>query len=722
MMEIADLFDAEQCLTTVQALHNSGDVVELRAVKPRPDTPGWEKTASGFYDNYQRLIEDAEKLNGRYAAIYVSLNPPKPELLSRSANRISFNPSDTVGDADIQTRRWLFLDFDPVRSSGIPATDAEQDLAFARARECREYLSGRGWPEPVRAASGNGAHLLYRIDLVNDDISRHLIDDILKALAAQYSDERVEMDAGTGNASRLAKLYGTLSAKGDAIGDRPHRLARLLREPDPIEVVSHGQLRDLGAMNPTVLTLGKQPNQSEGFDLEGWIAEKGLDVVKVTSWNGGRKWILAECPWDASHTDQAAYIVQLSNGAVAAGCHHSSCRGKAWHDLRDAVEPGWRDERSVRPYRDNGTTERSITYNPRTASDLVKESPEVCWLVSGILPVGGSMVLVGDAGSGKTWLTMALAIDVDQGRPWLGQFKTRQAKVLVIDEENANQLLKRRLEQLQRGARMNPDCSSLGVEFLTAQGVNLSDEASISAVDMMLDRHRPDLVIIDALVRIHRGNENDAMEMAKVFSVIKRWMVTYDCAFVFCHHRRKPGPTGNDPNSMFRGSSEIRAFVDSHLDIQAVKGEDGILTVSHAKSRFAEPVSKFRVAITDTAAGATEVRYDGLPKPPAEQKREEASDFLLNLVADGERHYRQDVIDKGSEVGLSRDILDGARKDLVTSGDLFEGNDGKTKYICLPERSVVPELPIERTERSQLDEVTQATKTDSGPTDHWTEA
>ena len=43
------------------------------------------------------------------------------------------------------------------------------------------------------------------------------------------------------------------------------------------------------------------------------------------------------------------------------------------------------DECSVRSYRDNGPTERSITLNPRSASDLIKDSPEVCWLVDGIL-------------------------------------------------------------------------------------------------------------------------------------------------------------------------------------------------------------------------------------------------------------------------------------------------------------------------------------------------
>ena len=77
-----------------------------------------------------------------------------------------------------------------------------------------------------------------------------------------------------------------------------------------------------------------------GFDLEAWIA--ALDVEGPETWNGGKRWVFPTCPWDSTHTNKSAYVVQLSNGAIAAGCHHNGCRGKDWHALRDQVEPGWR--------------------------------------------------------------------------------------------------------------------------------------------------------------------------------------------------------------------------------------------------------------------------------------------------------------------------------------------------------------------------------------------
>ena len=54
--------------------------------------------------------------------------------------------------------------------------------------------------------------------------------------------------------------------------------------------------------------------------------------------NGGHRYILEECPWNR-HTDKAAYIVQLPNGAIAAGCHHNSCQQYGWRELREHYEP-----------------------------------------------------------------------------------------------------------------------------------------------------------------------------------------------------------------------------------------------------------------------------------------------------------------------------------------------------------------------------------------------
>ncbi|MGA2185795.1 MAG: hypothetical protein ABSH47_22480, partial [Bryobacteraceae bacterium] len=132
-------------------------------------------------------------------------------------------------DADITKRRWLPIDLDPVRPSGISSTDQEHSLAVERAIQMREALRQEGWPDPIVGDSGNGAHLLYRVELPTGD--DELVKKCLQALARRFDDDQVKVDQKVFNPARIWKLYGTVSRKGDNVAERPHRLARILEAP-----------------------------------------------------------------------------------------------------------------------------------------------------------------------------------------------------------------------------------------------------------------------------------------------------------------------------------------------------------------------------------------------------------------------------------------------------------------------------------------------------------
>jgi hypothetical protein len=165
-----------------------------------------------------------------------------------------------------------------------------------------------------------------------------------------YSDDVVSVDLTTFNAARIWKVYGTLACKGDTLPDRPHRLARLFDVPSVVDVVTLAQLKALAALVPEP---PKAPSRSGSpqygaFNLPQWIAAHGLPVVSQGTWgSGGTRWILNPCPWNDMHTNKAAFIVQLPNGAIAAGCHHHGCVGNDWHALRGLYESDWRAARDT---------------------------------------------------------------------------------------------------------------------------------------------------------------------------------------------------------------------------------------------------------------------------------------------------------------------------------------------------------------------------------------
>jgi putative DNA primase/helicase len=340
----ADLAEMQKALSL---LHMPDSVIELRIL----DT-GRTGTVSGYFDNFERLAEAAARWSGKAPALYITLNSCNPALLARSANRLTSWAKHTTADHDIVKRHWLPLDFDPVRPAGISSTDAEHEAARERARACMDWLHRQGWPKPISADSGNGAHVVYPIDLPNDEKSAALVKRCLEALALLFSDQEVSLDLSIFNASRIWKLYGTKACKGENLPERPHRLAHLLGVPETLQAVSIDHLARLAAMLPPPRTAASHRLAAERapFDLPRWIAEHGLHVAMHGPWGaGGRMWVLNPCPWNPDHTNRAAYIVQFADGAIAAGCHHNGCADNDWHRLREVYEPGWRDRRAGQP-------------------------------------------------------------------------------------------------------------------------------------------------------------------------------------------------------------------------------------------------------------------------------------------------------------------------------------------------------------------------------------
>jgi hypothetical protein len=223
--------DPAEILRALELLAEPGQAIELRLLEVQSQGQRIPPTMSGYFDNVKDLADSALKYGGAAKGVYITLNPVNSALLARASNRLrTAGKHDALtSDADITKRRWLPIDLDPVRPSGISSTEQEHALAVERAFQIREALRQVGWPDPIVGDSGNGAHLLYRVELPTGD--NELVKRCLKALARRFDDDRVKIDQAVFNPARIWKLYGTVSRKGDSVSERPHRLARILEAP-----------------------------------------------------------------------------------------------------------------------------------------------------------------------------------------------------------------------------------------------------------------------------------------------------------------------------------------------------------------------------------------------------------------------------------------------------------------------------------------------------------
>ena len=340
--------DKEEIVRALTLWFQPGDVFEIRALGATTGMNTRPHTESGYFD-FEHAAEAADAIGKIRSAdgVYVTINPVKRDLLARAVYKLRFGKDlQTTADSNVIRRQWLLIDCDPIRESGIASTDAEHDLAIGKAKEIRDGLTSLGWPSPVLADSGNGAHLFYRVDLPADDGG--LVQNALAVLHTA-SDEHVEVDISVFNPARIVRVPGTMNRKGDdadgKVCGRPHRMAKILEVPETISAVTEDQLRSLVDKEPVAPPPAEvevcECEVESGFNLDDWIAKFAPDAESPKPYNGGRLWQFKVCPFNPEHNNRAAAIFQSSSGKPGFKCQHDGCAGNGWTKFRELREPGW---------------------------------------------------------------------------------------------------------------------------------------------------------------------------------------------------------------------------------------------------------------------------------------------------------------------------------------------------------------------------------------------
>lgn len=320
---------------TVSALWGTdGDVHEMRAL----NVDNRKGITSGYFDTPDMLQAAATTLVPRTGQIYWTVNPVKPDLLARSHNQVQPYASATTSDEHIARRAWLPLDIDPVRVAGIPSTETELHEARALATTVRDTMAARGWPLPAAMDSGNGAYLLYAIDLPNDADSTDLVQRALQAFGREFDTAAAHVDQTCYNAARILRVPGTMNRKGTGSPDRPHRLAALYSAPTG--VVTPAMLTAFAGPPPApVAPVVSRPRTggAPDFDVAAFIGRHFPGATHKTV-AGNDVWVLDVCPWNAEHNRGEAHVTRRPSGMLGAECKHESCRW-TWQDLRERLEP-----------------------------------------------------------------------------------------------------------------------------------------------------------------------------------------------------------------------------------------------------------------------------------------------------------------------------------------------------------------------------------------------
>lgn len=353
-------------------------MVELRVPEYRQGTRSG--TASGYYDDLDKLAHDATAIDSHAPGLYVTLNRVNPACLARRKNRMQTGGRmATTEDTDIIRRLWLPFDLDAIRPSETSSTDEEHAAAIKRAQDIKAWLMDNGWPQPLILDSGNGSWTLFPVDLPVDDEHNKLVDKVARLVSQIFTDGVVKVDTSVLNPSRIFKLPGTMVCKGDNMPDRSHRRSMILEYPAERVNVTVDQLKSLAVLADQLNTpkAENKPGESQGLGVS---AQELLDQLRcqVVSERRARLGTIAkldECPWNHNHK-RSAWILWDDNGQVlAAGCPHNSCHSNENRviELLDQYMPGWKDRKKQDTNKPQGKTSPSKNDEADDQNDEIDE-------------------------------------------------------------------------------------------------------------------------------------------------------------------------------------------------------------------------------------------------------------------------------------------------------------------------------------------------------------
>jgi hypothetical protein len=554
-------------------LQPGGGVVEARLIYDIIP----QRIDSGYFDNADALAEaliQADRQNAQAnphaTGLYWTLNPVKRELFARAANRIAPRAKRATRGDDISQRKLVVLDVDPVRPAGISSTDDEHEAAIELAQCIRSELLADGWPEPLLMDSGNGAQMVFRIDLPNDDASNNLLENLLEAVAQRFDNARAKIDRLLFDAPRCFKAPGTVARKGDHIAERPHRMARILSHPVALQVVPRNLIEDAAKATRAHSTTSGSEQQADGkqgtyppfgvpVDINDWLAKHGLSARGPIPYNGGWKWIL-RCPFNSNHVDSV--IIQTPPlFRPAFSCPHTSCGNENWDTLNHKLDLKYQSGGAT------GSAAARIELHPLSPGDLYDmEIPKPELLVEQCIPRRGAVLFTGVQKAGKTILATQIAISVGRNQSLFDVYRVlHPGRALILEQDDPDGAASvREILQAANVPRDGP------VQFLPKNPAFVLGDALIEALEERIIRDGLVLVVLDSYTALRPPRKaggdivkSDQADITRLDELGKR----AGCAVILLHHDSNTGRLQRDWASRAAGTFGLTMATESQIHI-----------------------------------------------------------------------------------------------------------------------------------------------------------
>lgn len=348
--------------------------------------------------------------------------------------------------------------------------------------------------------------------------------------------------------------------------------------------------------------------------IDDWIAKFVPDAGEPEPWKGGRIWSGIPCLFRPSD-GRTMYIIEHQDGGYQAACHHNTCPGtnstrrNHWNDLRDLVEPGWRQQHQQA----DPPPTCDATQDPLIKQDLslwgLRPAPRINHLIQDILASGEACMIAGPPNVGKGLLCIEIGGSVALGMGLFGRVGSGISMgVILVQLEDAAEEMERRLARWLEARRKEPGWSTdmegqlrrnlviLTPNWNSKMAKTLPALAPFilrEAEELRVRGIRVGLIVIDTLTAVSEGDENSVEAQRAIWPAAYNLRDETGAAVMLVHHVRKTLSGSRAPHILervspdsIRGSSANNAAARSILQMEPLRpSEATMLNIDSEKAR-----------------------------------------------------------------------------------------------------------------------------------------
>ena len=245
-------------------------------------------------------------------------------------------------------------------------------------------------------------------------------------------------------------------------------------------------------------------------------------------------------------------------------------------------------------------------------ADIRPQEEGLRWLIESLWPCSAVGIIGGQPKSWKSWLALDLALSVSSATPCLRRFKVaHQGPALIFLAEDALPDVRHRLECLcqSRGLEMN----RLDLHVIAEPVLRLDQNVDRQRLLETVTRLQPRLLVLDPLVRLHRIDENNSMEVAELLGYLRELERSFGLAIALVHHTSKRAHARH--GQALRGSSDLHAWADVGLYLT---WHGDRLRLTH-ELRMAGACQPVELRLVTTKPTAIHLMIDAPPTTPTEE-------------------------------------------------------------------------------------------------------